>query len=92
MKTSPISYYHSRAVAFLNKELIQCIKKLGVNVAIQPCAVISEFTAWSATERLGAKRARWLYPIKTLIKEGILFSATDNINLDRCLWKPKTLI
>jgi predicted amidohydrolase YtcJ len=26
---------------------------------------------WSAVERLGSERARWLYPLKTLFKEGI---------------------
>ena len=28
-------------------------------------------TAWSAAEHLGPSRIRWLYPLKTLIKEGI---------------------
>jgi predicted amidohydrolase YtcJ len=26
---------------------------------------------WSATDHIGPKRARWLYPVKTLLKEGI---------------------
>jgi predicted amidohydrolase YtcJ len=26
---------------------------------------------WSAIDRLGSDRARWLYPLKTLIREGI---------------------
>ena len=55
----------------LNKELIQRIKKLEMIVSIQPKCVISEFSVWSAVERLGPKRVRWLYPIKTLINEGI---------------------
>jgi predicted amidohydrolase YtcJ len=55
----------------LNKDLIQRIKSLKIVVSIQPKCVISEFLVWSAIERLGPKRARWLYPVKTLINEGI---------------------
>ncbi|HER54483.1 MAG TPA: amidohydrolase, partial [Candidatus Bathyarchaeota archaeon] len=55
----------------LNKDLIARIKKLGVIVSVQPKCVISEFSVWSAVERLGQKRARWLYPLKTLITQGI---------------------
>jgi predicted amidohydrolase YtcJ len=57
--------------AVLNGELINRIKKQEVIVSVQPCVVASEFSVWSATERLGAERARWLYPLKTLLKEGI---------------------
>jgi predicted amidohydrolase YtcJ len=38
---------------------------------VQPCVVASEFSVYSATEHLGADRARWLFPLKTLLKEGI---------------------
>jgi len=38
---------------------------------VQPLVVASEFSVWSATEKLGAERARWLYPLKTLLKKGI---------------------
>jgi predicted amidohydrolase YtcJ len=55
----------------LNRELIQRIKELGMIVSVQPTCVITEFSEWSAVERLGSERARWLYPLKTLIKEGI---------------------
>jgi len=63
--------YRIEHASVLNKELIQHIKKLGVVVSIQPKVVISEFSVWSAVDRLGPKRARWLYPLKTLINEGI---------------------
>jgi predicted amidohydrolase YtcJ len=63
--------YRIEHASVLNKELIQRIKKLGVIVSIQPKCVISEFSLWSAVDRLGPKRARWLYPLKTLINEGI---------------------
>jgi predicted amidohydrolase YtcJ len=55
----------------LNKELIPRIKKLGMILSVQPKCVITEFSVWSAIDRLGPERAKWLYPIKTLIKEGI---------------------
>ena len=58
----------------LNKELIQRIKKLGVVASIQPHFIITEFSVWSAADRLGPTRARWLYPLKTLIKEGVCVS------------------
>ena len=57
--------------AVLNEELINRMKKQKVIVSVQPCVVASEFSVYSATEHLGAKRARWLYPIKTLLKKGI---------------------
>jgi predicted amidohydrolase YtcJ len=31
----------------------------------------TEFTAWSAVERLGTERARWLYPFNTLLQEDV---------------------
>jgi len=63
--------YRIEHASVLNKELIQRIKELGMIVSIQPKCVISEFSVWSAVDRLGSERARWLYPLKTLINEGI---------------------
>lgn len=57
--------------AVLNEELIQRMKKQKTIVSVQPRVVFSEFSVWSATEHLGAERARWLFPLKTLIKEGV---------------------
>ena len=57
--------------AALNEELVGGIKRLGVKVSVQPKCVASEFKVWSAVERLGPERARWLYPLKTLFKEGV---------------------
>jgi predicted amidohydrolase YtcJ len=57
--------------AVLNQQLISRIQKLGVIVSVQPLVVASEFSVWSAAENLGAERARWLYPLKTLIETGI---------------------
>jgi predicted amidohydrolase YtcJ len=63
--------YRLEHASVLNNELIRRIKKLGIIVSVQPKCVISEFTMWSAVERLGSERARLLYPLKTLINEGI---------------------
>jgi predicted amidohydrolase YtcJ len=57
--------------AVLSKELIDRMRKQRVIVSVQPCVVASEFSVYSATEHLGADRARWLFPLKTLLKEGI---------------------
>jgi predicted amidohydrolase YtcJ len=57
--------------AVLNQELIKRMKKLGVIVSVQPLVVASEFSVWSAIEHLGVERTRWLYPLKTLIENGI---------------------
>jgi len=57
--------------AVINEELLERIKKLKVIVSVQPCVVASEFSVWSAIEHLGPTRAKWLFPIKTLLKEGI---------------------
>jgi len=63
--------YRIEHASVLNKKFIQRIKKLGIIVSVQPKVVISEFSVWSAVDRLGPERARWLYPLKTLINEGI---------------------
>jgi predicted amidohydrolase YtcJ len=57
--------------AVLNAELAGRIKRLGLTVCVQPRCVVSEFSVWSAVERLGEERARWLYPLKTLFSEGV---------------------
>jgi predicted amidohydrolase YtcJ len=58
--------------ALLNKQLIQRIKKLDPVVSVQPKVVESEFNMWSATEHLGEERARMLFPLKTLMKNGVV--------------------
>jgi predicted amidohydrolase YtcJ len=63
--------YRLEQAALLNKGLIQRIKKQEVTISVQPRVIASEFSVWSATEHLGPRRARWLYPLKTLLKEGI---------------------
>jgi predicted amidohydrolase YtcJ len=57
--------------AVLNEELINRVKKQKVIVSVQPCVVATEFSVWSAAEHLGLQRAKWLFPIKTLLNEGV---------------------
>jgi predicted amidohydrolase YtcJ len=57
--------------AVLNKRLLQRMKKQEVIVSVQPRVIESEFSVWSATDHLGYERARRLYPLKTLLKEGL---------------------
>ncbi len=57
--------------AVLNKDLVERLKKQNVVVSIQPKVISTEFSVWSAIQRLGIERARWLHPLKTLISEGV---------------------
>lgn len=66
--------YRIEQASVLNRKLIRRLKKMKVIVGVQPCTINSEFWAWSAVDRLENKRARWLYPLKTLFKEGIRVS------------------
>ncbi|MBS7611923.1 amidohydrolase [Candidatus Bathyarchaeota archaeon] len=53
----------------LNSMLIKRMKKLGLIASIQPHFVVSDF--W-VIDRVGYERARWIYPFKTLMDEGII--------------------
>jgi predicted amidohydrolase YtcJ len=57
--------------ALLNEGLIHRIKQTDVVLSVQPLVAASEFSVYFALEHLGPARARWLYPLKTLFKEGI---------------------
>ncbi len=74
--------YRIEHASVLNKELIQRIKKLGLTVSVQPKVVTSEFSVWSAVDRLGPERARWLFPLKTLIKEGIVVTGGSDCPME----------
>ena len=52
--------------ALLNEDLLNSIEKYKLLVSIQPCVINSEFKIWSALEKLGKKRAAWLFPLRTL--------------------------
>jgi hypothetical protein len=56
----------------LNPELIKQMEHLNLIASVQPHFVVSDF--W-AEERLGKTRIRWVYPFKTLLKEGLIVAS-----------------
>jgi hypothetical protein len=68
--------------AVLNEGLIERMKKQKVIVSVQPRVIDSEFSVWSAIEHLGPERARWLYPLKTLLSEGIVVSGGSDCPME----------
>jgi hypothetical protein len=57
--------------ALLNPTLIQRLKDQKVVISVQPMVATSEFSIYDAAEHLGEIRARWLYPLKTLVSQGV---------------------
>jgi len=74
--------YRIEQAAVLNKALIQRMKKQEVMVSVQPRVMVSEFSLWKAVDHLGSERARWLYPLKTLIKQGMRVSGGSDCPME----------
>jgi predicted amidohydrolase YtcJ len=53
----------------LNPKLIKRMKRSNIIASVQPHFVVSDF--WT-TDRVGRTRARWVYPFRTLIQEGLV--------------------
>jgi len=53
----------------LNEETIRRMKRLNLIASVQPHFVVSDF--WAA-DRVGPERARWVYPFKSLVEEGVM--------------------
>jgi len=72
-KLAPAKTSRSRIeqAALLNESLLQRMKQQNVIVSVQPRVVASEFAMWAAIRHLGSKRAKWLYPLRKMIREGI---------------------
>lgn len=68
--------------AVFNKQLINRLKEQTVVVSVQPLVINSEFEVYSASERLGPERARLLYPIKTLLANGIRICAGSDCPME----------
>jgi predicted amidohydrolase YtcJ len=66
----------------LNPQLIRQIAELGVSVSVQPCVVSSEFSVWSAESHLGKKRVQWLFPVKDLLREGVLVAGGSDCPME----------
>ncbi len=56
----------------LNPRLIRKMKRLGLIVSVQPHFVVSDF--W-VVDRVGKDRARWVYPFRTLMREGLVVAS-----------------
>lgn len=67
--------------AVLDKPLIKRLKAQNVIVTIQPKVITTEFSVWSAKQRLG-NRARLLHPIKTLLDEGVMVAAGSDCPME----------
>ncbi|WP_367834417.1 amidohydrolase [Vulcanisaeta sp. JCM 16159] len=62
-------------VSVLREDLVRRIRELGIVLAVQPHFVISD---WWVMDRVGADRARYVYPFKTLIDNGVMLGfSTD---------------
>jgi len=53
----------------LNERAAQRMRELNLIASVQPHFVVSDF--W-AVERVGRERARWVYPFRALMKEGVV--------------------
>jgi hypothetical protein len=56
----------------LNPKLIRQMKRLSLIASVQPHFIVSDF--W-VVDRVGNARARWVYPFKTLIHEGLVVAS-----------------
>ncbi len=63
--------FRMEQAAVLNRELIKRLKASNVIVTVQPTVIATEFAVWSATTRLGRKRASLLHPLKTLLRASV---------------------
>lgn len=68
--------------ALLNPALILRLKEQKVVVSVQPLVAASEFSVYDAMEYLGEARARWLYPLKTLISQGVKVCAGSDCPME----------
>jgi predicted amidohydrolase YtcJ len=56
----------------LNPRLIRRMKRLRLIASVQPHFVVSDFWVF---QRVGERRGRWVYPFKTLMREGIVVAS-----------------
>ena len=54
--------------SILRPEQVKFMAELGAAAAVQPRFAVSD---WWAVQRLGERRAAWIYPFKTMLKAGI---------------------
>jgi predicted amidohydrolase YtcJ len=56
----------------LNPKIIKQMRNLNITASVQPHFVVSDF--W-VVNRVGKERAHWVYPFKTLLKEGLIVAS-----------------
>jgi predicted amidohydrolase YtcJ len=76
------SRFRMEQAAVLNKELIKRLKSQKVVVTVQPTVIATEFAVWSAATHLGAERAKWLHPLKTLLDAGVKVAAGSDCPME----------
>ncbi len=80
-QTQTNARFRIEQAAVLNKQLINRLKAQNLVVTIQPKVIATEFSVWSANQRLG-NRARLLHPLKTLLDEGIPVAAGSDCPME----------
>ena len=63
----------------LNEHLISRMKKANVIASVQPHFIVSDF--WVA-DRVGVKRARWVYPFGSLVNGGIMVTGGSDFPVE----------
>lgn len=71
-KTNENRRHRIEHCSVLNPRLIRRMKQLNLIASVQPHFVESDF--WAA-DRVGKIRARWLYPFRTLMHEGLIVAS-----------------
>ncbi|MGC8606166.1 MAG: amidohydrolase [Vulcanisaeta sp.] len=75
VSNAPYLRHRIEHASVLREDLIRRIRELGIVLAVQPHFIISD---WWVVNRVGADRARYVYPFKTLIDNGIMLGfSTD---------------
>ncbi len=68
--------------AVLNPAIVERLKRQNITLSVQPCVIASEFVVWKAKENLGADRARWLYPLRSLSNAGVNVAAGSDCPME----------
>jgi hypothetical protein len=66
--------------SLLSPKLIRRMKRLGLVASVQPHFVVSDF--WTV-DRVGRGRARWAYPLKTLVDEGLVVASGSDCPIEK---------
>jgi predicted amidohydrolase YtcJ len=64
----------------LSPRLIRRMKRLGLIASVQPHFAVSDF--W-VVDRVGNDRARWVYPFKTLVQEGLIVASGSDCPVEK---------